>query len=297
VHGSERLGNRLLPVLSACLHVDGDRPFIDLSVVTGSATAQGRFLLDTGGGGLLLTEALARRCGLPLEGKPTLEEWGLHLEEIPRPQMVLAGEVLELDSPAFVILESGAQGSGNMISGRALSQYRVVLDFPRRQFSLRSPSSIPEGVPLVTPVHSQTKFPWIEITVEGHPYGMLLDTGAGCTMISPRVLQQWRDEHPDWEYREGVRGSARKGRGDLDDGAVMLRVPRVTLGPFEIADVWMVARPVGGNFETFSARMMTNAAIGALGGNLLRFFRLEVDYATGLSYFQSVDTLPSTGQL
>ncbi len=270
----------------APLHIDSDRPFIDLSLMTDSVSVEERFLIDTGGGGLLLTESLARRCGLSLSGKPGIEEWGLRLEEISRPKLLLAGEILQLNSPAFVILESGAQGSGNMIFGRTLSQYHVVFDFPRRQFILRSPGCTPEGAPIPTPVHDRTKFTRIEISIDGCSYEMLLDTRARCTMISPRLLRRWREEHPDWAYMEGVHGSARKGRRDLDAGAVMLCVLRATLGPFAIDDAWVVARTVGGNFEEFSARMMTNTAVGALGGNLLKFFRVEVDYTRGLTYLQ-----------
>lgn len=117
---------------------------------------------------------------------------------------------------------------------------------------------------------------------------MLLDTGAGCTMISPRLLRRWQSEHPEWTYVQGAHGPARKGRRDLDEDAVMVCAPRVMLGPFALDNVWMVARQVGGNFEAFSSRMMTDPVVGALGANVLKSFRVEVDYATGLTYLEAM---------
>ncbi len=176
-----------------------------------------------------------------------------------------------------------------MISGRALSRYRVVFDFPSRRFELHDSNEADpgeRGIPLPTPIHPTTMFPRIEVTIVGRVYGMLLDTGAGCAMISPRLLEAWRQEHPDWEFVEGARGPAIKGRPDLDEGAIMARVPELSLGPFQLRDVWMVTRRRGGNYEAFSERMMTGPAVGALGGNVLKEFRVEIDYGSGCTYLR-----------
>ncbi len=274
-----------LPVV-APLHLDRDRPLLDLTVLGPDGTATQRFLVDTGGGGLLLTESLAHQVGIPLNRVEIIEEWGLQLEAVKIPVITLAGHALDLDGPTFVIREGGEQGSGNMISGRLLSRNRVIFDFPQRRFALDTTGPAPRGVRLPTPIHHQTKFARIEIRVEEQAHGMLLDTGAGCTMISPRLLQRWREEHPEWDYVHGAQGTARKGRQDLDEGAVMVHVPWISIGPFCVEDVWMVARPVGGRFEEFSARMMAGPAVGALGGNVLKLFRVEIDYATGVTYLE-----------
>lgn len=271
------------------LYLENDRPFIDLVVAGEHGRADGRFLVDTGGGGVLLTKELATQAGLPVTGKTDVEEWGVQLEEVPVPHLAFAGQSIRVDSPAYVILKGVGAGPRNMISGRALSSYRVVFDFPARLFELHDcqQEEVRErGIPLSTPIHPTTKFPRIEVTVAGCSYGMLLDTGAGCTMISPRLLEAWQRDHPDWEFVEGARGSAVKGRSDLDEGAIMVRVPHLSLGPFQLQDVWMVARQRGGNYEAFSERMLTGPALGALGGNILKQFRVEIDYGSGVTYLQ-----------
>ncbi len=271
------------------LYLENDRPFIDLVVAGEHGRADGRFLVDTGGGGVLLTKELATQAGLAVAGRTDVEEWGVQLEEISVPPLTFAGQVIRADSPAYVILREVVGGPRNMISGRALSRYRVVFDFPSRLFELYDPNEAdPEerGIPLPTPIHPTTMFPRIEVTVAGRVYGMLLDTGAGCTMISPHLLDAWRQEHPGWQFVEGARGSAIKGRTDLDEGAVMVRVPELSLGPFQLRDVWTVARRRGGNYEAFSERMMTGPAVGALGGNVLKEFRVEIDCALGCTYLR-----------
>ncbi len=63
--------------VSAPLYLENDRPFIDLTVVGEHRRSNGRFLVDTGGGGVLLTKELAVQPGLPLKGAADLEEWGV----------------------------------------------------------------------------------------------------------------------------------------------------------------------------------------------------------------------------
>lgn len=66
----------------------------------------------------------------------------------------------------------------------------------------------------------------------------------------------------------------------------MVRLPELSLGPFQLRDVWTVARRRGGNYEAFSERMMTGPAVGALGGNVLKEFRVEIDCALGCTYLR-----------
>jgi C-terminal processing protease CtpA/Prc len=49
--------------------------------------------------------------------------------------------------------------------------------------------------------------------------------------------------------------------------------------------VGTVARPEG-TFEKWMSGMMTGAVVGALGGNVWRQFRVEIDYAAGVTYLE-----------
>ena len=57
------------------LHIEGHRPFVDLTFRKADGTTRtARFLVDSGGGGFLLVEPLARDLGLELG--PTMKEEG-----------------------------------------------------------------------------------------------------------------------------------------------------------------------------------------------------------------------------
>jgi hypothetical protein len=65
----------------------------------------------------------------------------------------------------------------------------------------------------------------------------------------------------------------------------MLRMPEVRLGDFVLRDVGAVTRPEG-TFEKWMSNMMVAPVQGALGGNFLRQFRVEIDYAAGMTYLE-----------
>jgi hypothetical protein len=64
-----------------------------------------------------------------------------------------------------------------------------------------------------------------------------------------------------------------------------VRLPDLGIGGFVIAHAGAVSRDKG-TFETWMSKMMVAPIIGALGGNVLSQFRVEVDYAAGMTYFE-----------
>ena len=64
----------------------------------------------------------------------------------------------------------------------------------------------------------------------------------------------------------------------------MLRVPEVTWGPFHIMNVLFVSRPDDIYSET--SFETPEAIVGVLGGNVLKGFRVEIDYPHGIGYLE-----------
>jgi len=55
----------VFPPVSTTLHIDDGRPMIDLTIVGPTGSAEGRFLVDTGGGGVfMILEDVAQAVGL-----------------------------------------------------------------------------------------------------------------------------------------------------------------------------------------------------------------------------------------
>jgi hypothetical protein len=170
--------------------------------------------------------------------------------------------------------------------GHVLKRYHVIFDYPGKQFTLAKPGSLkPRGTRLDSPVNRRSGFPRIEAQIDGEGYGFLLDTGASFTMISQEVLNRWSGKHADWQRTVGAVGSANMGLGGMEASATMMRIPSVKLGEFQLPSITAVSRPPG-TFEKGMSPMMTSPIVGAIGGNVLKSFRIEIDYANGVTYLE-----------
>ena len=274
------------------LYLEHERPWIDLEVEgRDEKRHRMRFMVDTGGGAILLTESMAEELGIVLTGNNLTEEWGMSLEPVAPPAFFLGNMRIDARTDAFVLRQKHSEHLHSsvpaMISGRALAGYRLTFDIPHQRFTISDLGNAwASGEMLLSPVHPRTGFARVEIEVAGEHYGMLLDTGAGCTMVSPRIFDHWSQEHPEWPQIRGAFGSANKGRRDLDEGARMMRIPQFSLGFSQLEGICIVARQGGNRLEEFSEQVLTGPAIGALGGNVLKHFCYEINYTTGVSHLR-----------
>jgi len=278
------------------LYVEGNRPFVDLIFGTADGSQRSaRFWLDTGGGGFLLTETLARALGLTW-GEPFAQEGREFAPVLESPEAFLGDLRLELAEGRVLVilgtdnlLPTSAPGHADgLVPGHILSRYHVVFDYPNRTFTLALPNTVqPTGEPLSMPVSDQMGFPRTEIEVDGIQYGFLLDTGASFTMVSAALLNEWADKHPQWLRYEGAAGDAVTLGGQTLE---TMFIPVARWATHEIRPFGVVSQQEG-VFERGMSRMMTAPIIGALGGNVLKYFRVELDYANQLVHL-SVPTSP-----
>jgi predicted aspartyl protease len=272
------------------LYVELNRPFIDLEFKKPDGSPRtARFWVDTGGGGFIICEPLAR--DLDLKFGPEGSEGGRRFAATTPPKVTLGGMPLDLEGARASIaigektIDAGVSAEG-LMPGHVLKRYHVVFDYPGKQFTLAIPGSLkPRGTRLDSPVQRQNGFPRIEAQIDGQNYGFLLDTGASFTMISQQVLNQWSGKHADWKRTLGAVGAANMGIGGMEAGATLMRIPDVKLAGFQLPIITAVSRPPG-TFEKWMSQMMTGPIIGAIGGNVLKSFRVEIDYANGVTYLE-----------
>lgn len=277
------------------LHIIHNRPFVDFEItgVDGSSHSA-RFWVDTGGGALIITEALARKLGVSWQ--EIIENAEGRLAPFVPPPLTLDGLPINLEqAKSFVSFGSSTHFmpgvfADGMIGGHILAQYHVIFDYPHRQFTLAIPGALtPQGTAVSTPIHSQSGFPRIEVQIDGQTYGMLLDTGASHTMISRTLLDKLAAAHPEWPHALEPTGTANMGSSRVDKEARMLRLTELACGSFHLADISIISRR-SGMFEEWMADMMTGPIIGALAGNVLKCFRVEIDYANQTTYLQQYVT-------
>jgi predicted aspartyl protease len=272
------------------LLVELNRPFVDLQFSRPDGSQRtARFWVDTGGGGFLFVEPLARDLGLKFGDEVKAE--GERMSPTTAPPTRIGGMQLNVEGTRAIILlgkrtmNPGVEAEG-LLPAHLLRRYHVVFDYPGKKFTIARPGSLkPRGVRITAPVHERSGFPRIEVEIAGKPFGFLLDTGASYTMISVAQLEAWSREHPGWPKAVGAVGAANMGLGAMEANGLMLGMPEIGWGDFRIKSVAAISRPVG-TFERYMSAMMTSPIVGALGGNILRAFRVEIDYANGVVYLE-----------
>jgi predicted aspartyl protease len=274
------------------LLVEGNRPFVDVSLRRPDGSMRSaRFLVDSGGGGFLLTESLARDIGL--QWGETHHEEGQDFASAKEPPQAFVG-ALQLDiEPSRVavvigtdsILPHAAPGHADgVFPGHVLARYHVVFDYPRGTFTIARPGTLtPQGDALPMPVSKQSGFPRTEIQVDGQTYGFLVDTGASFTMVSEVLLKSWGDAHQEWPRHAGAFGEAATLGGMTLE---TMFVPSVRWGSHDLREVGVTSQREG-TFERWMSSMMTAPIVGSLAGNVLKRFRVELDYPNEKLYLST----------
>jgi predicted aspartyl protease len=277
------------------LVVEFNRPFVDLEFTRPDGSARkARFWVDTGGGAFILVEPLARELGLELGQEMT--EGGDRFAVIKPPATRIGRMSLKLEG-AEALVEMGKKtlmpgvAVEGLLPGRVLKRYHVIFDYPGHRFTLAQPNTLkPRGVGLASPIHPRSGFPRLEAMIGGKTYGFLLDTGASFTMISAELLGKWATDHTDWPHVTGAVGAANMGLGPMEASATMMRLPQFNFTSLQLENVAVVSRPKG-TFEKYMSEMMTDPIVGAIGGNVWRAFRVEIDYANGATYLEKTGAL------
>jgi predicted aspartyl protease len=272
------------------LILEGNVPMIDLEFTRPDGTTHtARFFVDTGGGAFIMSKDLAKAIGLKPSG-PASTEGGAQFAPAAAPEVRMGGMPLDLRGVSVSIQLSPERFNprdavDGLVPGQLLERYHVIFDYPVHKFTLAAPGSVrPRGTAVPSPLRRENGFPRVNVAIGDRRLGFLLDTGASYTMISAAAVGWSVVEAKPWTRRLGAVGPANMGLPG-DSKRLMLRMPEVRLGDFVLRDVGAVTRPEG-TFEKWMSNMMVAPVQGALGGNFLRQFRVEIDYAAGMTYLE-----------
>jgi predicted aspartyl protease len=272
------------------LILEGNVPMIDLEFIRPDGTAHtARFLVDTGGGGFLISKNLAKAIGLEPSGPASTGE-GAQYAPAAAPEVRMGGMPLDLRGARVMIQLSperfmSRDAVDGLLPGHVLERYHVIFDYPGHKFTLAAPGSVrPRGAAVPSPFRRENGFPRVEVAIGDRRVGFLLDTGASFTMISSAAVGWSVVEPTFWPRCLGAIGPANMGLPG-DSKRLMLRIPEVRLGDFVLREVGAVTRPEG-TFENWMTGMMAAPVAGAMGGNVWRQFRVEIDYAAGITYLE-----------
>lgn len=263
------------------MRLELNRPYIDVTLIgpTGDGVKAHAYV-DTGGGAIILSSGLAARLGLKATGKAEVDQ-GEKLAPTTVPALRIGGKTLALASAqAFISANElrvlGRTDAEMELPGPYLQHYVVVFDYPAHTFTLADPNSYkPDGTAVRTTFGGG--MPAVRISIAGKSYGFLLDTGGQYCMISDAELGPWRKQHPDWPKVDGVYGPANMQIGPFETKLTMLRVASLQWGPFRVEGAGAVSRPLGA-YEKMMSGIVGTPVIGSIGGNVLRHFKVTMDY-------------------
>jgi hypothetical protein len=137
----------------------------------------------------------------------------------------------------------------------------------------------------------------ITAKIDGEDLDLLLDTGAEIRLTAEALAKlgdgaaesratsfmvathfdQWRQRHPEWRVVENADANTK--------GEPMIEVPAVTVAGYTVGPVWFTRR-ADKNFHEFMSQWTDRTVEGALGGSVLRFFRVSVDYPNAVAVFE-----------
>lgn len=233
-------------------------------------------MLDTGAAITVVDANAAKALGLP-PGEPLnlLGASGQGASSVTTLESLQLGSVLLRDLQVAVAdlglirLVGGGERFGGILGFNVLNRFRVTVDYHRRTVTLEAPGGkLPTGHAVVARFPGAT--PQLELEVEDiGNVPVLLDTGAAMTILPVRAGLQWQP------FRSASLGLT-LGVGGAGTPPRAARAHTVRLAGETIRGATlMFSAPAPPNAPV---QILSEAGFGLLGNNLLRYFRLTIDY-------------------
>ena len=282
---------------------DDNRVFAQLDFVRADGTLRKVLaFVDLGTPALVLDKKLHEELQVG-QGKPVVLRVG-HLE------MKVDSSAVETDTDLGL---TGPNGKRTVpveavLSGSVLTNYELVVDYAKRTLMVAQANTLKStGDAVPCRVNEKTGMVSITAEIDGRPYALAVDTGSAYSWVREDVAEQWTKAHPDWERGKGAVGEAnmQSRTGGAQARATILRLPEIKLGSLSLKQVGALgiapeAPPippapgqskVGGSFFDWYSKKAPEPVIGWLGGNVLRGFRLMIDFPRRTAYWERVSDL------
>jgi len=195
-----------------------------------------------------------------------------------------------------------------VLSGSVLTNYKVIVDYAKRTLTVAQPNALKNTGDAV-PCRVNQKTGMISITgdIDGRSYALAIDTGSAYSWVREDVAEQSTKAHPEWKRGKGAVGEAnmQTGTDGAEVRATILRLPEIKIGSLSLKQIGALgiapeAPPippapgqskVEGNFFDWYSKKAPEPVIGWLGGNVLRGFRVMIDFPRRMSYWERVSDL------
>jgi hypothetical protein len=234
-----------------------------------------RALVDTAGTALCLRQSLVDELGLRVH--EWLDDQGVAVSVVEPPELHVGDLVLDTEGLVAYGFEDvrplglAARHAELLLPATVLRRHHVVLDDPAGRMTVGAPGSLERrGVAVPTMIDPDSGLVLTSVDVDGEVFELVLDTAiSSCLAVDP-LLRAWQGDHADWPASASAVGPGNMTGLPVEARVPMLRVPLLEWGPFQLPQVAFTWRGEGDVLGE-----------GALGGNVLRLFRVELDYSGG----------------
>ncbi len=273
--------------------LDHNRMLVEVEIQRKDGTWQkAKLWVDSGNPKFYFSEHLARDLGIEFSGKQGNFDCTLPAG------FRIGGKTLNTDSvDAKVMMQpfwlfSTMHNDANLPS-TVLMKYHIIIDYSRKQLTIAEPGSIkPHGVRQNAHIHPKTGIVQIDAVIDGDSLSFALDNGASYSFVSDDLIAGFSRRHLDWPVMIGTLGSANMwGWWPANEQSLtVMRVPEIFWGAERITNAGMVGVPrLGLNGPTLGewySQKTAHPVDGFLGANILKSYRIEIDYMNSAVYFE-----------
>ena len=286
--GARSQGQAISRSASEHFLIDHNRIFVELEFVRPDRSIRNALaFIDSGDPNFEFTAGLAKELGLDKDNPIRARFGGMDLNVTPKIQAradegesIFAGMVVEANLPSTV-----------------LAQYDVVLDYGNRTLTMAPPGSLKhEGTLIPCKINPKTRLISVQAEIDGQNYALAIDAGSAYTWIDQAVAKQWIKAHSQWVRGVGAVGDANMNGALPELTGTILRLPVIHVGTLAFEQTGALAVSGGWDkggpnlFQWYSQKTPEPVA-GFIGGNILRQFRVEIDYANAATYWKRIAPL------
>jgi len=279
--------------------LDHNRMLVDAEMQKKDGTwRKVRLWIDSGSPDFFISESLARDIGIDLSASEDTAFKSANLEIAEPPGLRVGGMELKLDEVRSVVkfqpywLFSTMHSDGNLPS-TLLRKYHIIFDYPNQQLTIAEHGSkIPQGKASPASIHPQTGIVQLDAKINGVSYSFALDMGASYSFISEGILENILTHQPGLTKMTGTLGCANMwGWWPANEQQfTVVRVPEFQWGNETFVNTGIVGvpdfSPAGPTLGEWYSRKTARPVDGFLGANLLKNYRIEIDYLNSLVYFE-----------
>lgn len=273
---------------------DGNRVYAELSFVRPDrSTHRALAFVDMGSPDMVLASSLYRELHLD-NNHPLLFHVGNLAISLPADNITS-----DPDPPYSVGSDLKVEA---VLPAGVLQHYQVVIDYQRRTLTMALPGTItPTGRMVPFQINPQTGLIAVQAMIDAHTYAVTIDNGSAYTWFRQATVRSWLADHPEWERGVGAVGASNmmmSGEATETKG-ILLRIPEISVGQLTlklgtghlfVKQVGVLGAGLGegpNHQDLFDWYSTKNAVpvIGWIGGNVLKAYRLTIDYPNHQMYW------------